>query len=55
MKSGVAAVLPVLKFEEYIFCNSRVKKWAYENAFTLIFLSVMFIITWCLIIVGVFD
>lgn len=38
---------------ESIFCRSRVKRWAYHNAYTLIFLTVMFAISWIVtIIVG---
>lgn len=29
-----------------IICNNKLRKWATENAYTLIFLSSMFIITW---------
>lgn len=35
-----------------ITCTSRIRKWAYENAFTLIFLTAMFIITWIVIVVA---
>lgn len=27
-------------------CNSRVRKWAYDNAYTLILLAVLFAPTW---------
>lgn len=36
---------------EEILVRSKVKKWAYHNAYTLIFLSVMFVITWVVAVV----
>jgi hypothetical protein len=30
----------------YIPYGSRFRKWAYDNAYTLVFLTVMFFITW---------
>jgi hypothetical protein len=30
----------------HLLCQSRIKKWAFDNAYTLIFLAVMFFITW---------
>jgi hypothetical protein len=36
---------------EEILVRSKVKKWAYHNAHTLIFLSVMFVITWVVAVV----
>ena len=27
-------------------CTSRVKKWAYDNAWTLLLMAVLFLITW---------
>lgn len=36
---------------ETLFCKSKVKRWAYHNALTLIFLSSMFIITWIVMVV----
>lgn len=34
--------------------NGKVRRWAHDNAFTLIFLAVMFAVTWTLyLVVGV--
>jgi hypothetical protein len=33
-----------------INCDSKVRKWAYENAYTLTFLSVLFVVTWTIIV-----
>jgi hypothetical protein len=33
-------------------CDDRIKKWAWENGYTLIFLSVCFLITWVVILVS---
>jgi len=32
-------------------CTSKVKKWAFDNAYMLIFISVFFAITWILSVV----
>jgi hypothetical protein len=32
-------------------CTSKVKKWAFDNAYMLIFISVFFTITWILSVV----
>lgn len=32
-------------------CKSKIKKWAFENAYTLIFLAFMFIVTWVIMII----
>lgn len=32
--------------------HHRVKKWAYQNAYTLIFLAVMFGVTWVLLVLN---
>lgn len=37
--------------EVTLLCRSRVKKWAYDNAYTLAFLSVMFVVTWIVLVV----
>src|SRR5687767_8177291 len=41
----------ITPIEIQLTCKSRVKKWAFDNAYTLIFLSCMFVITWCIIVV----
>jgi hypothetical protein len=33
-------------------CRSKIRKWAFENAYTLIFLSIFYVITWVLIVVA---
>lgn len=37
--------------DEHINCRSKFKKWAYDNAYTLIFLSFFFGVTWLIMIV----
>jgi len=36
----------------HITCRSKVRKWAYENAYTLIFASIYFMVTWVIVIVA---
>ena len=37
--------------EIQLFCHSKIRKWAFDNAYTLIFLSSFFIVTWILMVV----
>jgi len=32
--------------------QSRIRKWAYENAYTLIFVSVYFMVTWVVVVLA---
>jgi hypothetical protein len=36
--------------EIHITCRSRLRKWAFDNAYTLMFLSAMFVVTWSVIV-----
>jgi hypothetical protein len=36
----------------HLECDDRIRKWAWENGYTLIFLSVCFLITWVVILVS---
>lgn len=37
--------------EVKLHCTSRIRKWAFENAYTLVFLVFMFVITWIIAVV----
>jgi hypothetical protein len=34
--------------------HNKIKVWAYENAYTLIFLSFMFILTWAIFAISIY-
>jgi hypothetical protein len=36
------------EIDESVLCKNRLRVWAAQNAYTLIFLSVMFFVTWTL-------
>lgn len=38
------------KVEITLTTNSKIKKWAFENAYTLVFLSIMFVLTWAVFV-----
>lgn len=40
------------KFHVTLECNSKTQKWAYDNARTLIFLTLMFGISWIITIIA---
>ena len=39
-----------LPVEIHLTCKSRVKKWAYDNAWTLIVMAICFTITWAYLV-----
>ena len=40
---------------DLIAVRSRIQQWASENAYTLVFLSIMFFITWSILIVSILQ
>lgn len=51
-------MLPLIRHREIntvIFCRSKLRKWAFDNAYTLTLMAVLFAITWvALFVVGVY-
>ena len=49
---GLTSLKQVTKpIEIKIICHSRLRKWAFDNAYTLIFLASLFVVTWVLMLV----